>query len=134
MTNVRTTAVLTALFCAAISTTAFAAEPTTDSLPTVKKNVAAKKAVLVDVREQSEWDDGHISGAVFLPLSELKNGVTAAKLAKQLSKTQIVYTHCVAGVRSCTAADVLKKFGYQVRPLEPGYEELLEAGFKKAKD
>lgn len=111
---------------------AAAAETTKDTLPTVKKNVEDKKAVLVDVREKSEWDAGHIDGAIFLPLSELKNGVDKEKLAGKLPKEKIVYTHCVVGKRCLAAAEVLEKLGYDVRPLKPGYKELLDAGFKKA--
>jgi rhodanese-related sulfurtransferase len=110
-----------------------AADHTKDTLATVKKNISAEKAVLVDVREKSEWKRGHITGAVPLPLSELSQGIDAESLAKRLPKQRIVYTHCAAGVRSCTAADLIVKFGYDVRPLKPGYKDLLEAGFEKAK-
>ena len=48
-----------------------APEHTKDSLETVKKNQEAKKAILVDVREKKEWDDGHLRDAVLLPLSEI---------------------------------------------------------------
>ncbi len=125
---------LVILLVGAITAGSFAADPTKDSLSTVKKNVADDKAVLVDVREVSEWNQGHISGAVLLPLSELKDGISAEALAKRLPKKRIVYTHCAVGVRSCTAADVLVKHGYDVRPLKPGYKDLLAAGFKKAEN
>ena len=124
---------LLVLLCvAAIARTSAAADPTKDSLSTVKQNVTDKKAVLVDVRELSEWNRGHVSGATFLPLSELKDDISAEALAKRLPKERIVYTYCAVGVRSCTAADVLVKHGYDVRPLKPGYKDLLAAGFKKA--
>ena len=111
---------------------AFAAEHTKDSLKVVKENVDAKKAVLIDVREKSEWDKGHVEGAVFLPLSELQAGVEPKSLAEKLPKGKIIYTHCVVGKRSLTAGNILEKQGYDVRPLKAGYEELLQAGFKKA--
>jgi len=41
-----------------------ATELMTNSLATVKANVEGQKAVLVDVREESEWDDGHIEGSI----------------------------------------------------------------------
>ncbi|MFH1302498.1 MAG: rhodanese-like domain-containing protein [Planctomycetota bacterium] len=110
------------------------AEPTKDSLATVKKNVENDKAVLVDVREKGEWDDGHITDATFLPLSKLRNGISPKTLSKRISKDQIIYTHCVVGIRSCSAADILLKYGYDVRPLKPGYDDLVAAGFKKAKE
>jgi rhodanese-related sulfurtransferase len=111
-----------------------AAEITKDSLETVKKNVAEKKAVLVDVREKSEWDEGHIEGSVFLPLSALKKGVTKEQLAKAFPEERILYTFCVVGKRAVAAGNILEKFGYKVRALKPGYKELVRAGFKKAKD
>lgn len=110
-----------------------AAEPTKDPLAMVKKNVEEKKAVLVDVREKSKWDAGHIADSVLLPLSSLKEGLDAEAIAKQLPKDRIIYTFCVKGIRSCTAADFLKEHGYDVRPLKPGYQQLLDAGFKKGK-
>lgn len=109
-----------------------AADHTKDSLAKVKKNIADEKAVLVDVREKAEWDKGHVKGAVFLPLSELSNGLSAEDLADRLPKDLILYTHCVIGKRAVTAAEILKKQGYEVRALKPGYKELLQAGFKKA--
>jgi rhodanese-related sulfurtransferase len=118
-------------FCAvAIST--HAAEHTKDSLKTVKKSIADGKAVLVDVREMSEWDRGHISGAEFFPLSELSNGINFKSLQKRLPNDKIVYTHCAIGKRSVTAAEILQKYGYDVRPLKAGYTDLVKAGFQKA--
>jgi rhodanese-related sulfurtransferase len=37
-------------------------------------------------------------------------------------------------VRSATAAKILIELGFKVQSLKPGYEELLEAGFKKAEE
>ena len=113
--------------------TTFAAEQTKDSLTTVKENVDADKAVLVDVREKSEWDEGHIEGAIFLPLSELK-GLSKDELAERLPGDKVLYTHCVVGKRSLTAAGILEKLGYDARSLKAGYEELLDAGFPKAEE
>ena len=109
-----------------------AVEPTTDSLAKVSKNVEYWYAVLVDVREKSEWDAGHIDGAISLPLSELDEGVDAASLAKRLPKDKVLYIHCALGKRALTAAGILERYGFKVRSLKPGYEELLGAGFKRA--
>lgn len=112
-----------------VTVESFAAEHTKDSLDAVKKNVADQKAVLVDVREKSEWEEGHLDGAIFVPLSGLKKG----EQPKTLAKDRIVYAHCASGKRSLAAADLLIKLGYDVRPLKAGYKDLLDAGFKKAK-
>jgi len=125
------------LILAALASVPFmanSAELSKDSLATVLKNVTAEKAVLVDVREKKEWDAGHVQGAIFLPLSALKKGVDAETLAKVLPADKVLYIHCVVGKRAVTAGNVLEEFEYAVRPIKPGYEELIEAGFKKADD
>ena len=112
--------------------TAAAAESTKDSLETVKKNLADKKAVLLDVREKGEWDAGHLADAIHLPLSTIKKGVTDEQLNKIAGKDTIIYLHCVAGVRSLDAASRLSNSGRDLRALKPGYSDLVKAGFAKA--
>jgi phage shock protein E len=89
--------------------------------------------VLVDVREKSEWDKGHVEGAIFLPLSALTDKADPAAVSKVLPKDKIFYTRCVVGKRSLTAANILEKLGYDVQSLKPGYRELIGAGFPKDK-
>ena len=110
-----------AVFVVCFAPLGFAAEHTSDSLETVKKNLADKKAVLIDVRELNEWRDGHLKDAKFLPLSELKKKAAVEDLAKLAPKGSIVYLHYAAGVRSLKAAELLKETGYDLRPLKQGY-------------
>lgn len=117
----------------AVSGAACAADHTTDTLETVKKNVADGKAVLVDVREGDEWKDGHLKDARLLPLSEIKKGVPEEKLKKAVPPGSVVYLHCGSGIRCLAAAELLKKQGYDVRPLKDGYMGLLKAGFPQDK-
>lgn len=125
------------IFVVLLAAVAIAAEHTKDSLDKVKENVAQKKALILDVREQGEWDEGHLAGAKLVPLSKLRAGRSSKafteQLAKEAPKDKIIYCHCKAGVRSLTAGDILKDLGYDVRPLKQGYEELIEAGFPKAR-
>jgi rhodanese-related sulfurtransferase len=111
-------------------------EFTEDALETVQKNIAKEKAVLVDVRSKEEWDEGYIEGAIFLPVTSLrKYAFDATKLAETLPPKKekiILYTHCVVGMRAKEAAKILEREGYIVRALHPGYDELIEFGFKKA--
>lgn len=109
-----------------------AAEHTKDTLDDVKKALADDKAVLLDVREKSEWDEGHLKDARLLPLSTLKGEPKAEDVARVAPKAKLIYCHCAAGVRSLKAADALKKLGYDVRPLKAGYADLLKAGFPPA--
>ncbi len=106
-------------------------EFTKDSLAVVKKNVAEEKAVLVDVRSEAEWNRGFIEGSIFLPDASLRKNVDAKHLAEKLPKDKIIYTFCVVGMRAKRVGKILEDHGYTVRVLEPGYEDLVKAGFKK---
>jgi rhodanese-related sulfurtransferase len=108
-------------------------EHTTDSLETVQGRLEEKKAVLVDVRELVEWNAGHVQGAKFLPWRDLQDKLTEEDVAKRLPKDMILYTYCAVGYRSLRAAKILKKYGYEVRALKPGYEDLVKAGFPSEK-
>jgi len=117
---------------ACVLSAARAAVHTEDTTEVMMKAVADDKAVILDVREKTEWDDGHLKDAQLLPLSVLKAGAKAEDVAKIIPKDKIVYCHCGSGVRCLKAADELKKLGYDVRPLKPGYADLLKAGFAPA--
>jgi rhodanese-related sulfurtransferase len=110
-------------------------EFTEDTLEVVERNIAEEDAVLVDVRSLEEWKEGHIEGSIFVPVTSLrKHSLDPAKLAETLPKEKVVYTFCVVGMRAKQAAKILQEQGYTVRALKPGYEELIEAGFKRAED
>lgn len=63
-------------------------------------------AVLVDVREMHEWNEGHIPGARHIPLGSL------AKRAKELDPAKEIIAVCRSGSRSITAAMILQHAGY----------------------
>jgi phage shock protein E len=104
-------------------------EHTQDSLDTVKQALATREAVIVDVREPDEWKKGHLADARLLPLSALEKGMSPEELARTLPKDKIIYCHCLAGGRCLEAASILAPLGYDVRPLKPGYPDLVKAGF-----
>lgn len=108
---------------------------TTDSLADVKKLLADKTALLIDVREQDEWEAGHLTTAKLLPLSTLR-GESAEKLSDTVSELlphdKIIYCHCRSGGRVLAATPILERLGYDIRPLKSGFEALVEAGFDRA--
>lgn len=65
-------------------------------------------AVLIDVREPSEYKKGHIKGAVNLPLSAI--GTAKSVLP---DKSAPLYVYCLSGGRSRKAVSVLKSAGYR---------------------
>lgn len=63
-------------------------------------------AVLLDVREPEEYDEGHIPGAVSLPQADL------AVRMDEIPRDRPVYLVCQSGSRSMRAAQFLKQMGY----------------------
>lgn len=83
---------------------------------TYKKAADDSSTVLLDVRTQSEWDDGHIDRALFIPVQELERRL--GELEPYKDKTIIAY--CRSGNRSGVAARILEKQGYTVLNMEGG--------------
>jgi rhodanese-related sulfurtransferase len=110
---------------------------TKDSLKVVKARLAKGEAVLIDVREPFEWNDGHLKAATLVPLSDLREAKDdaefAKKLAKKLPAKKIIYLHCRSGGRVLAATPILRAMKFDVRPLKAGYSTLLKEGFEKAK-
>ncbi|MDB4756253.1 rhodanese-like domain-containing protein [Mariniblastus sp.] len=103
---------------------------TKDSYETIKKNIAAKKAVLVDVREKNEWDAGHLKQAKHIAWSKIRFASPRKKMQGLPDDELIIYCHCKAGVRALNAAKKLQKMGYEVRPILAGFDKLVENGFE----
>ena len=111
----------------------FSRNHTTDSLDSVKERLTSKEAVLIDVRELTEWNEGHLEDARLVPLTEIRDPQKRINATKDLSKEEIIYCHCRSGKRVFIATHYLTKDGYDIRPLKDGYKDLLSAGFEKAK-
>ena len=65
--------------------------------------------IIVDAREQSEYDEGHIKGAIVIPYTEIEQ--KAEKLLP--NKTQLILVYCRSGRRSKIAAQSLANMGYK---------------------
>jgi molybdopterin/thiamine biosynthesis adenylyltransferase/rhodanese-related sulfurtransferase len=82
--------------------------------------------VIVDVREQDEWDEGHIPGAIHIPRGNLESRIEAA--APDRGRPLLVY--CAAGNRSAFAAKTLEELGYGgVVSLAGGFTDWKRNGF-----
>ena len=109
-----------------------ALEFTKDSLDTVKKKVTEGEAILVDVRDLVEWNSGHVRNAIHLPWRDLQ-GKKGDQMLEKLPKDKIIYTYCTVGYRSSRDGKIIAKQKFDVRPLKPGFEELVKAGFDSEK-
>lgn len=64
--------------------------------------------VILDVREQDEYDAGHISGAILIPYTQIE----AKANEMLLDKDQLILVYCRSGRRSKLAAEILVELGY----------------------
>lgn len=85
---------------------------------------ANAEAVLVDVREESEFAAGHVVGSV-----HMSKGVIERDVEKNYPDLDTpMYLYCGGGFRSALAADNLQKMGYrQVFSVAGGWRALLDA-------
>ncbi len=110
---------------------------TKDPVGKIKSNLKSGKAILLDVREQNEWDEGYIAQAKRFAMSKLQTIQDDEKVMKDvkaiLDKDKIIYPHCAKGGRALRAGKVLSELGYDVRPLPLGFNELADEGFETVK-
>ena len=74
-----------------------------------KEMMDSQEVIILDVREQDEYDSGHIPGAMLLPAGTIDEA-TAADVIPEKDSTVLVY--CRSGNRSKTASSTLADLGY----------------------
>jgi rhodanese-related sulfurtransferase len=84
--------------------------------------LAAGDADLVDVREQYEWDAGHIEGARHVPVHEL------SAVAPTLDPDRPIVLVCRVGGRSAMATDAFRRAGFDAYNLSGGVQAWQQAG------
>ncbi|WP_252249328.1 FAD-dependent oxidoreductase [Clostridium sp. VAP23] len=70
------------------------------------RELVENNAVIIDVRERGEYENGHIKNSKKIPLSELRERVN------EIPKDAPVYLHCRTGQRSYNATLALQNLGY----------------------
>ena len=84
--------------------------------------IAARTAVVVDVRQNTEWKTGHIQGAIHIPLAQLASSLD------QLPNGKTLVTVCRSGHRSAIAARTLTRAGREAVSLRGGITAWGRAG------
>ncbi len=80
-----------------------------------------KNLLVVDVRRETEFADGHLKDAVNLPLIDMNDPATMA----DIEDTQNLYVHCAGGYRSVIAASLLKRQGFHnLRNVLGGWDKI----------
>jgi len=97
----------------------------------VKRRVdAGEKMIVVDVREDNEWANGHLPGAIHLGKGVIERDIEAR--VPDTSAKIILY--CGGGFRSALSADNLQKMGYtNVESMDGGWKGWLDAGLPTAR-
>lgn len=75
----------------------------------VQEMLKKENTVLIDVRSHQEYEEGHLIGAILLPLYTIKNEIL--KFVPNKQTTIILY--CASGVRSKEAGEILEMLGYE---------------------
>jgi rhodanese-related sulfurtransferase len=77
--------------------------------------------LVVDVRRETEFADGHVKDAINLPLQDLADPVTMANFEDRHN----IYVHCGGGYRSIIAASLLKRQGiHNLRNVTGGWAKI----------
>ena len=79
----------------------------------------ATGALILDVRDPSEFQRDHLEGAVNLPLDEIRGRIS------ELPKEREIWTYCYVGQRSYYAARTLSQHGFDVKNISGGFKSYL---------
>jgi len=96
------------------------------NVPDVKHRMdTGEKFLLVDVREDNEWAQGHLPNAV-----HLSRGIIERDIEQRVPDTNTkMILYCGGGFRSALVADNLQKMGYtNVESMDGGWKGWLSAG------
>ncbi|MBP7998391.1 MAG: rhodanese-like domain-containing protein [Chloroflexi bacterium] len=97
--------------------------PDTVSADTVATIKDEPGVLVFDVREQSEYDEGHIPGVILIPMGEVPNRLS------EIPTDQTVILTCRSGNRSGQVTEFLREQGYDnVHNMEGGIIAWSEAG------
>ena len=88
------------------------------------------EAVIVDVRDKDEWDEGHIPRA-----THMSRGTIELDMEEKVpDPNAMIICHCGGGGRSALAAESLQKMGYKnVRSMAGGFKAWKGAGLPSTK-
>ena len=94
-----------------------------------RKQVDGGEAVLIDVREAGDWQQGHAQGA-----KHLSRGVIELEIEEEIPDPNTpIICYCGGGSRSALVAESLQKMGYEnVRSMAGGLRAWTEAGLPTA--
>jgi rhodanese-related sulfurtransferase len=103
-------------------------------VPGLAERLRSGAVVLLDVREDDEWQAGHVEGSLHLPYHELRDGVPE-RIRAAAAEARLAVA-CSAGNRSSIAASLLKRAGIQDidHVVDGGIRGLAHEGFELVRE
>jgi len=86
-----------------------------------------ENTTVLDVRTEIEFENGHIEGAINIPVDDLR-----ARIG-ELDKNKEIIEYCQVGLRGYVASRILSQKGFKVKNLTGGYKSVLSSKFKPGK-
>ncbi|WP_443663843.1 DsrE/DsrF/DrsH-like family protein, partial [Clostridium sp.] len=86
-----------------------------------------ENTIVLDVRTEIEFDNGHIEGAINIPVDNLRGRT------HELDKNKEIIEYCQVGLRGYVAARILAQKDFKVKNLTGGYKSVLSSEFKPNK-
>lgn len=83
---------------------------------------AAHDAAVVDVREPAEFMQGHVRGALLMPMTQLAGRMS------ELDSSHPVYVICASGNRSRAMTDLLRSAGFDAYSVAGGIQAWIQSG------
>lgn len=97
----------------------------------ILKELRGGRAQLIDIREQSEWEQNRFKCAIHIPLSELSRGVGVEILKDIKQSNKKIYLHCRSGNRAREAQKILGRYGCaKINIIPITMLKMLEEGFR----
>ncbi len=82
-----------------------------------------EKLIVVDVRKELEYGDGHLKQSINIPLNDMMDPASMVNLEDD----QNIYVHCAGGYRSTIASSLLKRQGiHNIRNVIGGWKNIIE--------
>lgn len=93
------------------------------TVPDAVSEIDRGEIAVLDVRGESEWESGHLQGALHIPLGYLPDRLS------ELPRDRPLVVHCHSGARAAIAASLLERAGFSgVRNMTGGYAAWTQAG------
>lgn len=90
-------------------------------------NYDKKDSIILDVRSDMEYNNGHIEGSINISVDDLR------KRLNELDKSREIIAYCQVGLRGYIASRILSQHGYKVKNITGGYKSILNLNFKPDK-